>query len=123
MTSCSGPPPNTALECVRRLEAHAGSSRESNRTGEARFQISKAFLGSIFYLLPILLAARRTSDQNTTTAQRRSEHLAPQDDRLAARSRSTRSDTSRATAAAPSTPLSPSPLTSAKDISTYSQLA
>ena len=43
-----------------------------------------------------------------------------QDDRLAARSRSTRSVTSRAIATAPSTSLSVSPLTIAKVISTYS---
>ncbi len=43
-----------------------------------------------------------------------------QDDRFAARSRSTRSVASRATATAPSTSVSVSPLTIAKDISTYS---
>ena len=50
----------------------------------------------------------------------RSTRLSAQDDRLAARSRSTRSVTSRAIATEPSTSLSVSPLTIAKVISTYS---
>ena len=50
----------------------------------------------------------------------RSTRLTAQDDRLAARSRSTCSVTSRAIATAPSTSFSVSPLTIAKVISTYS---
>src|SRR5439155_26699187 len=52
--------------------------------------------------------------------RRRSTRLSVQDDRLAARSRSTRSVTSRAIETEPNTSLSVAPLTIANVISTYS---
>ena len=97
------------------------TTRRARRCQSCNADVVRYFChpGRIKHVMPEL-DIRRAQAGKGICVQNRLARLNAQDDRLAARSRSTRSVTSRAIATEPITSPSASPLTIAKVISTYS---